>query len=83
MEAKFVAEDGRFRYVPLQFEAGEYFPAISIDKISSFFGEEPLDAVQVIFRATSGAPILAKVIRRAGNDFAVINPYVTTPVVEE
>jgi len=84
LEAKFVTEDGRFHFVQLQFEAGEYFPVISIDKISSFFGEEPLDTVQIIFQATSGEPILAKVTRRAGNDFAVINPYVTTmPVVEE
>lgn len=82
LNAKFVTEDGRFHFVQLQFEAGEFFPVISIDKISSFFGGDSLNAVQVIFEATDGSPILAKLTKRAGNDFAVINPYVTTPVVE-
>jgi len=76
LDVRFLTEDGRIHFVPFQFSAGKYFPKLSLDKVSSIFGSERLGAVQVMISVASGSPIIAKLTRRAGNDIAVINPYI-------
>lgn len=83
IEVRFRTADGRVHFVPVQTRAGSYFTEFSLDKVSSFFGEESLDAVQVTFEVASGPSVIAKVTRSGGNDFAVINPYTETVISAE
>lgn len=80
---KFITEDGRINQTPLNYRAGNPFIAPSLDKVSRIFGDEQLESVQIIFTVESGQPLISKVTRHAGNDFAVTNPLTRTIVTEE